>query len=159
MAGSTFPVIHGFEHPLIGWLLYEDPVAAHTVRGRVSESPLHRHAGLISESHNKSAGWETLRRLLSETSPSSLRHCFPVYNPVVKWECSDHWFSSYCLFPPFLCMSLTFYAAICFSSFLCQQSLQNAWPQATMSAAIQQTAMVGRGGEGSSSLPGPRPVT
>lgn len=64
MTNSTFPVIHGLEHPLIVGLLYEDPVTTHTVRGVVSESLLHRHAGLISLIKNKSeasAGWDFMR--------------------------------------------------------------------------------------------------
>jgi len=44
---STFPVV--LERPLIGGFLYEDPVAAYAVGGVVSESPLHRHGGLLSD--------------------------------------------------------------------------------------------------------------
>lgn len=48
--------------------------------------------------------------LLYETSTSSygLKHCFTVWDPVVKWECSRHWFSSWTqvLLPFFLPFSV-----------------------------------------------------
>lgn len=59
MTDSTFPVIRGLQHPLVVRVLDEDPVTAHTVRGVVSESLLHLHAGsasLITNATLTSAG-------------------------------------------------------------------------------------------------------
>lgn len=53
MIHSTFPVIHGLEHPLVIGVLYENPVTTHTVRGVVSESLFHCYAGLISMIQNR----------------------------------------------------------------------------------------------------------
>lgn len=50
---STFPVIHGLQHPLVVGFLNEDPVTTHTVRRVVSESLLHRYAGVISKIQNR----------------------------------------------------------------------------------------------------------
>ncbi len=87
--------------------------------------------------------------LLHETSTSSycLKPCFTEWDPVVKWECSSHWFSSWSLtpfFPPFLpLLSLTFYAPVLFFCFF-HQLLQNACLRATMSeAAIHHRVVFG----------------
>lgn len=75
--------------------------------------------------------------VLCESSPSSycLKHCFTVWDPVVKWECSSLWFSSshksYSLFS-----SLAVFDIQCYFDFFPHQLLQNACLQATMSEAI-----------------------
>lgn len=44
---STFPVLHGPEHPLVVGVLHEDPVTTHAVRGVGSESRIHRPAAAL----------------------------------------------------------------------------------------------------------------
>lgn len=96
MTNSTFPVVHGLEHPLVVGLLYEDHVTAYTVRGVVSESLLHGHAGVnLSDQTLTQTPLQVWRRccLLYETSTSSsycLERCLTLWDPVVKWECSSH---------------------------------------------------------------------
>lgn len=114
MTNSTFPVIHGLEHPLVVRFLYENPVTTHTVRGVVSESLLHRHAGVnsvIKKKTEATAGSDVVyfMRLLLMACNTASECVILQFSGSVQVTDSD--------FLPFFfpLLSLTFYAAIFFS--------------------------------------------
>lgn len=79
---STFPVVHGLEHPLVVGLLYEDHVTAYTVRGVVSESLLHGHAGVnLSD--------QTLNRRLCRFG-GNVVYCMRLPLLLIAWNAASH---------------------------------------------------------------------
>lgn len=86
---STFPVFHDTDDSVVVGVLDEHPVTAHTVRWVVSESLLHRHAGVLSA-------------IRTEQQPAQVkRQCRRIYESLaslqclrcLSWECLRRFFS------------------------------------------------------------------
>lgn len=142
MTNSTFPVIHGLEHPLVVRFLYENPVTTHTVRGVVSESLLHRHAGVNSVIKKK-------QKPLQVQMLSTLWDFFlwPATLLQSAWSCS-----LVGVFKSLIQISSLFSSLCCLWHsmllFFFHQLLQNACLRATMSeAVIHHWVVCGEGGK------------
>lgn len=96
---STFPVFHDTDYSMVVGVLDEHPVTAHTVRWVVSESLLHRHAGVLSA-------------IRTEQQPAQVkRQCRRIYESLASLQCLGclSWEYLRCFFFCFWTLTLPFF--------------------------------------------------